>query len=72
MSSSCTTVVPELVVWVNNPEASRVDIWVEQAVGHSCENCKIVLNNIVHLHPILKEECQALDIVGNIVLYSSV
>ena len=62
----------ELVVWIDNPEAGRVNVWVQEGVWHSGEDCKVVLDGVVHLHSILKEKCQTLDVVGNIVFHCGV
>ena len=72
MGPSRAGVVQKLIVRVNNPETGWVDVRVEKRVGHPCEHSQIVLDGVVHLHPIFEEECQSLDVVGNIVLYNHV
>ena len=67
VGASCAGVVAELVVRIDNPEAGRVDIGVEQGVGHPCEDGQVVLDLVVHLNTIFKEEGETLDVVGNIV-----
>ena len=47
----------EFVVGVDNPEACRIDVRVEEGVRHTREDCQVVLDCIVHFHSVLKEEC---------------
>ena len=62
----------ELVVGVHDPKACRVDIRVEKGVGHPGEDGEVVLDDVVHLDSVLQEECEALDVVGNVVLNGGV
>ena len=62
----------ELVVGVDDPETCRVDVGVEKGVGHPGEDGEVVLDDVVHLDTVLQEECEALDVVGNVVLNSGV
>ena len=54
VSPSSTGVVPDLVVRVHNPEAGRVDVRVQETVGHSGEYGEIVLESVECLHSVLK------------------
>ena len=56
MGSSSTGIVAELVVGVDNPETCWVNVRIKQAVRHSGEDGKIILDDIVHLNSILQEE----------------
>ena len=58
----------ELVVGVHDPETCGVDVRVEKGVGHPGEDGEVVLDDVVHLDTILEEECEPLDVVGNVVL----
>ena len=62
----------EFVVGVDNPETCRIDVRVEERVGHPCEDSQVVLNRVVHFHSVLKEESEPLDVVCNIVLHSCI
>ena len=62
----------ELVVGVHDPETCRIDVRVEKGVGHPGEDRKVVLDDVVHLDSVLEEECETLDVVGNIVLNYSI
>ena len=62
----------ELVVGVHDPETCGVDVGVEKRVGHPGEDSEVVLDDVVHLDTVLKEEGEALDVVGNIVLDSGI
>jgi hypothetical protein len=64
--------VQELVVGVDNPEACRVDVGVQQGVGHPGEDSKIILDSVVHLNTVFKEVSESLDVVGNVVLHRGV
>ena len=72
MSSSSTGIVSPFVVWIDNPEAGWVDVWVKQRIGHSGEHSKIVLKNVVLLNTILNEERKSFDIIDNIMLHKKV
>ena len=56
VSSSSTGIVSPLVVGVNYPEGSRVDIRVQQGVGHPGEDSQIVLHSVVLLNTIFNKE----------------
>ena len=62
----------ELVVGVHDPETRGVDVGVEKGVGHPGEDSEVVLDDVVHLDSVLQEECEALDVVGNVVLNGGV
>ena len=62
----------ELVVGVDDPETCRIDVGVEKGVGHPGEDGEVVLDDVVHLDSVLQEECEALDVVGNVVLNGGV
>ena len=62
----------ELVVGVDDPETCGVDVRVEKRVGHPGEDGEVVLDDVVHLDSVLEEKCEALDVVGNVVLNGGV
>ena len=72
MGATSTGIVSPLVVGVHNPETGRVDVRIQQGVGHSCENGKIVLQCVVLLNTILNEEGETLDIEDDIVFNQEV
>ena len=43
----------ELVVGVDDPETCGVDVGVEKGVGHPGEDGEVVLDDVVHLDPVL-------------------
>ena len=69
---TCTRVVAEFVVRVDDPETGRIDVRVEEGVGHPGEDGKVVLDDVVHLHSVLEEEREPLDVVCDVVLHSGV
>ena len=62
----------ELVVGVDNPETCGVDVGIEKGVGHPGEDSEVVLDDVVHLHSVLEEEREPLDVVCDVVLHSGV
>ena len=72
MGSSSTGVVSDLIIWIDNPETGWVDVRIEQAVRHPCEDSKIVLDDVVHLYSILQEKSETLDVESNIVLHNGI
>ena len=72
MSPASAGVVSDLVVGVDDPEAGRVDVGVQQRVGHPGEHGQVVLQDVVLLNSILKEEGKSLDTVCNILLNQKV
>ena len=72
MGTTSTGIMPEPVPSIDYPEACGVDVGVEKGVGHPGEDGEVVLDDVVHLDSVLEEECEALDVVGNVVLNGGV
>ena len=68
MGAACAGVVPEPVPRVDDPEAGRVDVGLEEAVGHPGEDGEVVLQSVIDLNTVLQEERQALDAVDDVML----
>ena len=61
-------VVPENVVWVDNPEGGGCDVGVEQAGGLFGVDGQVVLQDVVFLHSVFDEKGEAFDVEHNVVL----
>jgi len=68
VGSSCTSVVSISVPRVHNPEAGRVDVGVQQGVGHPCEYGQVVLEGVVQFNSVFEEEGEAFHVEDNVPL----
>ena len=68
MAATSSSIMPDVVVWICDPESSWGDVHVQQTAAGSNKHCQVVLDNVLCLDTILQKVGVAHDIESNVAL----